>query len=179
MIHWYELLYLDQPCKAWLVCFLCLTAKLDKDGMLGVCRRLSIPHRYEAMLTSQREAALKVLSGLHRRLRRGTEPRASDLYRLLSPFDCEILLFLMALASNDRLSQWLSTYLTQLQQIRCELSGDDLELLGLPPGPVYRQVLDELLSARLDGKVNSREDEIAFVRKRHLRFDSAIADRAD
>lgn len=179
VVHWYELLYLDQPCQAWQVYFLSLTATLDAAGMVEVSRRLNMSPRQEAVLTSQREAGLKVLAGLRRRLRRGSEPKASDLYRLLQPFDCEMLLFLMALSGHDRLTQCFSTYLTRLQQIECELSGDDLTQLGLPPGPLYREVLEELLFARLDGKVSSREDEVAFVRKRHLRAASTTVGQAN
>ena len=40
-----------------------------------------------------------------------------------------------------------------------------MKTLGLPPGPRYRLILDELLNARLNGRVESREDELALARQ--------------
>jgi tRNA nucleotidyltransferase (CCA-adding enzyme) len=37
--------------------------------------------------------------------------------------------------------------------------------MGLPPGPVYRQVMEAVLDARLDGTVKSKKDEIEFARQ--------------
>ncbi len=41
----------------------------------------------------------------------------------------------------------------------------DLVALGIPRGPLYRRILDALRSARLDGRVLSREDELALATK--------------
>jgi len=37
--------------------------------------------------------------------------------------------------------------------------------MGLKPGPVYRQVLEAVLDARLDGAIKSKDDEIEFARQ--------------
>ncbi len=169
VIHWFELLYLGHPCQPWQVFLLSLTSRLDGDAMAGLCQRLKVPPRLLPLLTEQRQAALQVLGSLKRRIRRGTEPKASDLFRMLNSLDCEMLLYLMALSDNDVIRQWIGHYMSNLQQVRCELDGHDLEQLGLPPGPLYREVLDGLLAGRLNGKLNSRDDELALVRKRYLR----------
>ncbi|MDQ2787088.1 MAG: hypothetical protein M3Y58_19025 [Chloroflexota bacterium] len=44
--------------------------------------------------------------------------------------------------------------------------GNYLKELGVMPGPVYRDVLDALRDARLDGDVETREEAETFVRKR-------------
>ncbi|HLG43388.1 MAG TPA: hypothetical protein VI337_00080, partial [Nitrospirales bacterium] len=49
------------------------------------------------------------------------------------------------------------------------LRGDDLRALGIRPGPIYRDILNSLLYARLDGHVQSRDDELRFVRSRFAR----------
>ena len=46
-----------------------------------------------------------------------------------------------------------------------EIMNEYLRGLGVPPGPVYRRVLGELMDAKLDGKVPGREDEERFVRE--------------
>jgi tRNA nucleotidyltransferase (CCA-adding enzyme) len=60
----------------------------------------------------------------------------------------------------------VSRYCTQLAGTKTLLGGKDLRQLGVPPGPVYRELLGGLLEARLDGEVESREDEVRWVRER-------------
>ena len=59
------------------------------------------------------------------------------------------------------------------------LRGDDLRALGIRPGPIYREVLNCLLYARLDGSVQSRDDELRFVRRRFARALPAGEGEAD
>jgi poly(A) polymerase len=44
------------------------------------------------------------------------------------------------------------------------LSGDDLLGLGLKPGPVFKEILEVVEEAQLNGKVQTREDALALVR---------------
>jgi tRNA nucleotidyltransferase (CCA-adding enzyme) len=43
------------------------------------------------------------------------------------------------------------------------LNGDDLRQLGYKPGPQYRQILESLLAANLDGEVIDRASAEHFV----------------
>ena len=45
------------------------------------------------------------------------------------------------------------------------LSGHDLHAMGLTPGPLFRQVLDYLLQARLHGEVTTDTEERALVQQ--------------
>jgi tRNA nucleotidyltransferase (CCA-adding enzyme) len=56
-------------------------------------------------------------------------------------------------------------YLDRLRGVRTRVSGRDLAALGLSPGPRYREVLERLLAARLDGEVATREEELALARR--------------
>ena len=44
------------------------------------------------------------------------------------------------------------------------ISGDDLQALGLPPGPLYRQLLQEVRNRQLDGELRSKEEALAWIR---------------
>jgi hypothetical protein len=37
--------------------------------------------------------------------------------------------------------------------------------MGYAPGPGFKKILTALLDARLDRKIKSREDEVAFVKE--------------
>jgi tRNA nucleotidyltransferase (CCA-adding enzyme) len=50
------------------------------------------------------------------------------------------------------------------------LRGRDLKKLGFPPGAIYREILDDLLDARLNGEIMNRQEELARVRARYGQF---------
>ena len=44
--------------------------------------------------------------------------------------------------------------------------GDDLLRHGVPAGPIYRVLLDEVRRAQLDGELDSREAAIGWIQRR-------------
>jgi tRNA nucleotidyltransferase (CCA-adding enzyme) len=58
----------------------------------------------------------------------------------------------------------MSSYITRLRLVRPLIGGGELIQMGFEPGPVFREILTRLLDARLDGKVKTRSDEVAFVK---------------
>ena len=71
---------------------------------------------------------------------------------------------MMAKADNENIKKLISLYFTKLKGTEVILKGRDLKALGLPPGPMYREVFDRLLEARLNNVINTKEDEINFAR---------------
>lgn len=45
------------------------------------------------------------------------------------------------------------------------VTGHDLASLGLPPGPLYKVLLDAVREAQLDGTIKTKEEALALVRK--------------
>jgi tRNA nucleotidyltransferase (CCA-adding enzyme) len=70
-----------------------------------------------------------------------------------------------AAALNEAARPVLHEYLAAWRFVRPELNGDDLQALGLSPGPGFRRLLWELRAARLDGTVAERAGEVALVRQ--------------
>jgi tRNA nucleotidyltransferase (CCA-adding enzyme) len=83
---------------------------------------------------------------------------------LLRPLDPRSLTLARCLAPAP-LAAALAHYQDTWQHVKPLVTGDDLHALGLPRGPRYRVLLDALRDARLDGRVTTREDELALVRK--------------
>jgi tRNA nucleotidyltransferase (CCA-adding enzyme) len=71
----------------------------------------------------------------------------------------------MAKSGGEEVRRCISLYFTQLQNVHPLITGEDLKKMNIPPGPVYRELLEAVLKARLDGRVASREDELNFVRR--------------
>lgn len=87
----------------------------------------------------------------------------SGLYRLLHPYSSQAI-FLLWLTTKA-LKKRLELYHQKLACVEPLLNGQDLKRLGVPPGPIYGQILEALRDARLDGKVKSRKGEERLMRE--------------
>jgi poly(A) polymerase len=47
------------------------------------------------------------------------------------------------------------------------ITGEDLIAMGIPPGPVYKEILSAVDDEQLEGRLTSRESAIDFVKKRY------------
>jgi len=167
-LHWYDLLFTGEPCHRWLVYFLCLVTELDRDALVGIADRLGVSPRFRSVLAEERDEGHRVLQMMARRTGRDRELRPSELYGWLNHLSTEILLYLLGISGEEEVKRLISRYFTHLKAVSIVLNGNDLERLGLRPGPLFKKILKGLLAARLDGKVVSRDDEIAWVRKQYL-----------
>ena len=110
----------------------------------------------------------KNLAGrLIRTMKRHPKMKASEAYRLMNPMRLATLLFLMGFFRRKEAKKAISNYITYQRHLTPSLKGSDLKELGYAEGPVYRRLLDRLLCARLDNEVDSREDELTFLKKHY------------
>jgi tRNA nucleotidyltransferase (CCA-adding enzyme) len=159
ILSWFDLLYLEEPYKAWKVYFLGLTSALDAKAVQAMAERLQMGDADGRRMITQRLGVNALLDRLYRFQGKSDY----DLYKLLSQYDTEILLFMMAKANNRTIKRLVSRYFTTLKGTRSLLKGKDLKAMGFLPGPLYRDILEALLEARLNKLVTSREEEEAFV----------------
>ena len=125
-----------------------------------ICSRFELTPRLQALFVEGRAQAEECLHGLTRRL----PADRSTLYRQLSGFRTELVLFMMAAAEQEKVKKALSHYVTTLRRTTISLKGQDLKELGVAPGPIYREVLQAVLDARLNGRVQTRKEELALAR---------------
>ena len=158
-IAWYQLSFLDKPLRQWVLRFLALVDNLSDDELIPMCMRLSLAPKLRNQIIGMRRAALNALNQMQR-----ARPAPSLVYSLLHGLKPEYQLFIMAKASRKWVKRSVNQYLTTLQKIRPELTGSDLKAMGFEPGPVFKQILDRLLAARLDGEVQDRKNEQSLVK---------------
>ncbi|MBN2032981.1 MAG: CBS domain-containing protein [Deltaproteobacteria bacterium] len=163
VLFWFDLLYLDESYDLWKVYFLGLTSHMDAKSLQAMVQRLQMSDVKDRKMIRQRLEIGAVLDQLYK----FQEQSNYALYKLLSQYDTEILLYMMARANNRTIKRLVSQYFTKLKGIRCLLKGKDLKAMGFPPGPLFREILDALLEARINNEVGTREDEIAFVKKQY------------
>lgn len=71
---------------------------------------------------------------------------------------------LLATGVEPAIAEVLRRYTVAWRHIRPELTGADLKALGLPPGPLYGKILTRLRTARLDGLIGTRAEEVALAK---------------
>lgn len=92
------------------------------------------------------------------------EIRPSEIFGLLRRFSQEAVLFAMACARNDLIGRRVRLYLEALQDVSPSITGRDLHRIGIPEGPAFGRILEEIRTAKLDGFLTSREEELELVR---------------
>jgi tRNA nucleotidyltransferase (CCA-adding enzyme) len=161
VVSWYDLLFIEESYKKWSVYFLGMIRSCDLETTRDICRHFELPPRVQLLFTEGRFAADRCLNSIERTL----PSENSRLYRKLVAFRIELILYMMAAAKTEKVRKSISHYCVHLRFIRPILKGQDLKSMGLAPGPRYRLILDELLNARLNGQVESREDEVILARQ--------------
>ena len=160
-VDWYRLLYLNRKMDEWLVYMMGLLEVLPERAVKDVLTRFPLSEPEGAKLTMAR-------SGGHRIIRRLASKRTlkpSEVYHLLSGLSAETLLILMAKSKGDSVKRQVSAFLTTYQHVKPVLTGIDLKAMGLKPGPQFREVLDRLLDAKLDGEVKTEGEERSLVHR--------------
>jgi tRNA nucleotidyltransferase (CCA-adding enzyme) len=91
------------------------------------------------------------------------EQSASTLYNWLSPYTGDALLAVWAV-EKEQVGRQVYRFYSELRDVRTLLDGRYLiEHYGLKPGPVFGRLLNRLRDARLDGMVETREEEEALL----------------
>jgi len=122
----------------------------EKHGMLDIEGRRMI---------TQREKMKDLLDTLGR-----FSGQNYELYTILSPYDTETLLFMMAGSQGEKIRRLISSYFTKLKGTRIQITGKDLTAMGAEPGPIFKSIFDHLMEARLNGLIKTREDEITLAK---------------
>jgi tRNA nucleotidyltransferase (CCA-adding enzyme) len=176
VISWYRLSFLDEPLDRWWVYLLGLFSNLGMPDVKAACDRL-------LLTLGQRDRLLWTLENVGRLLKSFfpdvSSQKPSEIYRALLPFRPEELLFLMGRAERESTRKAVSHYFHRYRNTQTELKGKDLNAMGIPPGPIYRELLDELLDARINKQVRNRPEELRFLVSRHPELFSQQAGSVD
>ncbi len=115
------------------------------------------------------------LVGQHMRLGHAPQMRESKLKRFVREPGFDELLQLGRLdcqASHGDTStvEWIENYIANLppEAIRPAplITGEDLKTMGFTPGPIYKEILQAVEDAQLEGAINSQEEARDFVTAR-------------
>ena len=154
--HW--LFYIDIPnLQPWLIRLEVLIAHLSPSDRTEVAQNLQLPkdslQRLKELATLETKIAPQLLKC----------DRPSQIYQLLKPYKpLSLILFAARSDKNVRCLMW--QYITRLSQAKPLLNGNDLKNLGFKPGKLYKEILDDVLAATLDGNISDLLAAKEYVR---------------
>ncbi len=160
VLAWHDLLFLEESYNRWTVYFLALIKGSEKEISDDICRHLELAPRHVKFFSQDRLEVEKCINRLEYR----PPETNSEIYSRLKEFKIEQILFMMAATKKKTVERALSNYVTHLRYAQVLIKGKDLIEMGVPPGPMFRQILDGILAAKLDGKVIDRQDEFDYAR---------------
>ena len=166
-LAWWLRRFQDSVIGRPIVYLMALSSESSPAVVAAMIRRLAL----------SREQAKKVSSGgrsVDRALKRLTDPgtvRPSQAYRLLEDFSDEALVLLLAKQRSTQSSVGFSLLKRRIVEymknkaVKTTLTGRDLQIMGIAPGPQYKTILGKLLDARIDGIVATEVDERALAHR--------------
>jgi tRNA nucleotidyltransferase (CCA-adding enzyme) len=162
VISWYDLLYIEEPLMRWVIYFMALIRHCNRETSSDICSRFELAHRHQTLICVERFEAERRLYVLERKL----PAKNSTLYKRLTGLKNELLLYMMAATRQEKVKRAISHFFTRLRQVEPAIGGKDLLEMGYKPGPIYRDVIQAVLDAKLDGRLKTRKEELAYAKAR-------------
>jgi tRNA nucleotidyltransferase (CCA-adding enzyme) len=157
--RWLKLLDRSNTLNHWLIRLEILLTQLEREQSLKIGTNLQLPK--DSLQRLDRLPQMQKAIG--ESLPRYDIP--SQVVQLLRQYKSPDLI-LVASKSSPAIRRQIWRYLTCWSKIQAPLNGNDLKAMGYKPGPQYKQILDELLAATLDGKIDSREAAEIWLQNR-------------
>lgn len=156
--RWLQRFDPDDSLKHWQVRLEVLIAHLAPEERGKVAKNLQLPDDSIERLEHLAQAQADLIQFLP------TAQRPSEIVQQLREYKLPTLV-LVALQSPRVVRRKLWQYLTTWATIQAPINGNDLRKLGYKPGPQYREILEALLAARLDGMIQDEAEAKAFLVK--------------
>ena len=149
---------LHQPPDAERLLYALWLARLDANQVAAVCDRLHFSLATRAVVVDANR-----LTATLPRWPAGVSP-SEVATRLDDAGEESLVAAWLALAESPDACAVLASYLAVWRRVTPVTDGRALRRLGLPPGPVYRQILTTLRAAWLDGQLETAEQEAELLR---------------
>jgi tRNA nucleotidyltransferase (CCA-adding enzyme) len=90
-----------------------------------------------------------------------------DAYRYIEKLPLEVVAYILAESNNSSAVSKIKSYLHKWRPIRQALPvvGNELEALGMPRGPKFDQIVDEVFATQLNGRGKTPEEREKILRK--------------
>ena len=138
-----------------------LLAWLAAEGKAGEAAALRLDLSGRDLALVQAAVELRAKPGILAQ----ANARASQIVDCLEGQRAEAVCLAWLIGPEDDLGRAIWRYASDWAQVEPGVDGQDLAALGLAPGPAFGRVLKAVREARLDGRLESREEALALARR--------------
>lgn len=141
--------------KVWLIHFGALLVNLSDEKIKKISQKL--------YLSGQEKEILLCAANLYKNSPslKSTQTRF-EVFEYFEKKHIESILILLAL--NKNLKDKINLYLKELKDIKINIDGNKLIEYGLKPGPEFGQILREVLKAKINKEIETKNEELNFVK---------------
>ncbi len=155
---WYERCgFKKRAVEKWLIYLMALFDRLSYNDASSICNRFVFRRGEVLRILSYKARARRIIGVLE--TRRNILP--SKIYAILEPLSFEVILLMMARSASKLAKTRIRNFLQKHNGVRTSIKGDDIKALGLKPCPEFKTILQKVLYAKIDGKLKTKDDELA------------------
>jgi tRNA nucleotidyltransferase (CCA-adding enzyme) len=160
-IQWFKKNYTHRrQLDIWLLYFMGLCDSLS----LKAARRIFCSFAFRKG-EEKRVISLKIIKPAFIKKLSSAKIRPAQVFGVFQPLSYETILALKAKYLNPNLQKHIADFFRLYNDIRIHIRGEDLRNLGIRPGPEYKKIFSKLLKAKVNGEVNSKEEERGFIQR--------------
>jgi tRNA nucleotidyltransferase (CCA-adding enzyme) len=164
VLTWFDLMFLDEKYKKWLVYFIVLIEPLTASEREEIKKRLSISDNHSIKVIRDSEKIETLLKKTYTLISCKSDRINSEAYHLLESVSTEVILYMMAKTDNNQVKKLISRYFTHLKQIEVITTGNDLIGLGFKAGKDFKEIFLKVLNEKLNGNIKTKENEVRFIK---------------
>ena len=143
--------------KRWLIMLEVMLVSLSQAARVSVAQKFQLSAEVIQRLQTFEQHRDVILAALP------ACERPSQVVKLLRAYDASTLILVAVGLPSSPIPQ----YLTDWSQVRAPLDGSDLKAMGYQSGRQFKQILNDLLNATLDGEIQDREAAKKFLAERY------------
>lgn len=146
--------------------------KIDSKNAIGLIERFSPENRWLVWLapvfsgTSALELMnftkieKKIITDLEKASKKAPPCTNIEVYKFFNAMEKEAVIAYYLLTNNAS----ALTFLDEMAGIKPQITGEDIQKAGMPPGGIYAEIFDLILEEKLAGNLVTREDELKFLK---------------
>lgn len=157
VLAWFTLNFPNEKIPHWKIYLMALLEKLNRAERMIVAQRFQLLSSVQEILRYYKSNVRDIFSRLK------TGDNSSSLYFSLREYPLEVVLYAMARIEDQDHKQRIANYIRDLRDIRLDINGDDLVQMGMKEGPEIRELLNEVMKAKLDGLAPNRDAQLQLA----------------
>ncbi|CFX94292.1 Aldolase-type TIM barrel [Syntrophomonas zehnderi OL-4] len=160
VMGWWEEQYYSRKIKPWLIYIVVFFAQLSFEQVEAEMQRYPFDRYAKGCIMDSLG-----IPALAEDISRRSYLSPSDLDKMIASVTNENLIYLLLCIKDEEAWDRVARYLDLKDKIELEVNGYDLLELGLKPGPIFKEILDELYYLKLDEKIHNYEDEVNTLKQ--------------